>query len=229
MTADLFDGTYKGDVRINATGATPILSVNENVSGVNLGALAKAMFDTEQVTGTISGSFVLSGSGADLAAIQQDLDGNLNVELLDGAFEGTDVWYELRRARALLKQEPAPEPVLPARTQFSNVTASGRVTDGIFRNNDLLAELPFMRLTGKGSVDLPKAEVDYQLTARVLEKPEVASGATEEELKEFYKHITHDWTDPLTQISVRMEGAVEARALSRLDVRFEEHARRAEG
>ena len=36
---------------------------------------------------------------------------------------------------------------------------------------------------------------------------------TDEEYQEFYKHITHDWTDPLVHISVQMEGAVEARAL----------------
>lgn len=189
VTANLFGGTYSGDVRINASGNTPVLSVNENIEGVNMGALAQAMFDSSQVTGTINGSFVLSGAGDNLAAIQQSLDGNLNFELLDGAFEGTDVWYELRRARALFKQEPAPEPTLPARTKFSNVRATGPVTDGVFRNDDLLAELPFMRLTGKGSVDLPKAEIDYRLTARVLEKPEFASGATEEELKEFTEAV----------------------------------------
>ncbi len=36
---------------------------------------------------------------------------------------------------------------------------------------------------------------------------------TDEEFNEFYKHITHDWSDPARRISVRMEGAVEARAL----------------
>jgi molecular chaperone HtpG len=36
---------------------------------------------------------------------------------------------------------------------------------------------------------------------------------TDEEHKEFYKHITHDWQDPLERVYVKMEGAVEARAL----------------
>lgn len=36
---------------------------------------------------------------------------------------------------------------------------------------------------------------------------------TDEEYREFYKHIAHDWTDPLSHISVKLEGAVEARAL----------------
>jgi molecular chaperone HtpG len=35
----------------------------------------------------------------------------------------------------------------------------------------------------------------------------------EEEHREFYKHISHDWNDPLEHVSVHMEGAFEARAL----------------
>jgi len=36
---------------------------------------------------------------------------------------------------------------------------------------------------------------------------------TEEEYREFYKHLTHDFTDPLEHLLVRVEGTVEARAL----------------
>jgi len=36
---------------------------------------------------------------------------------------------------------------------------------------------------------------------------------TEEQYKEFYKHLTHDWNDPLEHVLVHVEGTVEARAL----------------
>jgi molecular chaperone HtpG len=36
---------------------------------------------------------------------------------------------------------------------------------------------------------------------------------TDEEHREFYKHIAHDWNDPLTHVSVHVEGTLEARAL----------------
>ena len=36
---------------------------------------------------------------------------------------------------------------------------------------------------------------------------------TEDEYREFYKHIAHDWHDPLEHISVHIEGTLEARAL----------------
>jgi AsmA protein len=203
ITADFFDGRYDGDVRIDASGNVPSLSVNENIQGVSLGALARAMFDQENITGTINGSFRLGGSGADLAAIQRDLDGSIEMELLDGAWEGTDVWHELRRARALFRQETPPEPTLPARTQFSNVRATGPVTDGVFSNDDLVAELPFMRLTGKGRVDFAAGEVDYGLVARILEKPEFASALSPEELEDFTEaEIPLKISGPLTDPSI---------------------------
>jgi AsmA protein len=201
ITADLFDGKYDGDVRINASGSVPVLSVNENVRDVSLGSLAQAMFEQENITGTMNGSFRLSGRGESLAAIQRSLGGSMSMELIDGAWEGTDLWYELRRARALYKQEPAPEPELPARTQFSSVKATGPVTDGVFRNDDLFAQLPFMQLTGRGSVDFAAAKVDYRMTARILENPEFATDATAEELDEFTQakiplRITGSLADP---------------------------------
>jgi AsmA protein len=189
ISADFFSGKYDGDVRINAARDVPVLTVDENIRGVSLGSLAQAMFDQENITGTINGRFRLDGQGQNLAAIQRSLDGSISMELLDGALEGTDVWHELRKARALYKQEPAPEPVLPARTRFSNVKMSGPVNDGVFRSDDLNAELPFMRLTGGGKIDFPTAEIDYRMSARFLDKPEFVEVASEAELDEFTEAV----------------------------------------
>ncbi len=40
-----------------------------------------------------------------------------------------------------------------------------------------------------------------------------ASEVTEDEYKEFYKHISHDWNDPLKHLSFRAEGRIEYQAL----------------
>jgi AsmA protein len=185
ISADLYDGTYQGDVRIDASADIPVISVNERIAGVNLSSLAKSMFDQDNVSGKINGEIVLSGKGGSVAAIRQDLDGNMSFELMDGAFEGTDVWHQMRTARAKFRQEPAPEPKLPARTEFTTVSASGVVSDGIFENNDLLVELPFLQLTGNGIVDLNAAQINYSMQARVLEKPEFMTDVSAAELEDF--------------------------------------------
>jgi AsmA protein len=189
VSSQLFGGAYEGDVRIDVSGSTPALSLNEKIAGVDLAKLAKAMFDQDNVTGDIDGTFSLAGAGKDIAAIQRGLSGNMSLELTDGTYEGTDVWYEIRRARATLKGEQPPEPVLPAKTEFSTVRISGVVTDGIMRSNDLFAELPFMQMTGGGQVDIPAGTVDYRLNARILERPEFLRDATPEELDEFTEAV----------------------------------------
>ena len=189
VSADLFDGKYEGDVRLDVTGSTPVLSMNERIEGVDLAKLAKAMFEKDNITGSIRGDFKLTGRGNDMGEVQRTLNGNMSFELRDGVYEGTDVWYELRRARALLKKETPPEPVLPARTKFSAVTATSTVTDGIMRNDDFVADLPFMQLTGAGTVNLPEATVDYRMKARVFNKPEALETATPEEIDDLTKTV----------------------------------------
>jgi len=204
MSATLFGGSYSGDINIDVSGSVPVLSMNESVQGVDLAKLALGLFEQENITGTMSGNFRLSGRGKDMVEVQRTLDGNLSFELKDGTYEGTDVWHELRRARALLKKETPPEPVLPARTRFTSVTATGVVTDGIMSNNDLVADLPFMQLTGKGDVNLPAGTVDYRLRARVFAKPEVMEGATAEEIEDLTKTVIPlEITGPITAPSVR--------------------------
>lgn len=204
VSSELFAGTYSGDVRIDVSGSTPSLSLDEKVAGVDLARLAQAMFDQENVTGTIDGSFSLAGSGKDMAAIQRDLSGNMSLDLQDGSYQGTDVWYELRRARAVLKGETPPEPVLPATTSFSTVRVSGTVTDGVMRSDDLFAELPYMQLTGAGQVDIPDATINYSMLARILERPEFLSDATAEELDEFTEaEIPFKISGPLASPSIK--------------------------
>jgi len=204
VTADLYGGSYSGDVRVDVSGATPVLSVDEKIQNVNLADFTRALFKQENITGTISGGFILSGRGNDMTAVQKTLGGNMSFELLDGTYEGTDIWYELRRARALLKGGEAPKPVLPPRTRFSSVSATGVVNNGVMRNDDLSAELPFMQMTGRGTVDLAAATVNYDLTARVLERPESLKNVTEAELNDFTKAVIPlKITGPLTSPSVK--------------------------
>ncbi len=225
ISSEFFGGSYSGDVRIDVSGALPALSMNEKIAGVDLARLAKAMFDQENVTGTIEGSFVLAGSGSDMAAIQSDLSGDLSMELTNGSYIGTDIWFELRKARALLKGEEVPEPVLPAKTDFSTVRISGTVTDGIMRSNDLFAELPFMQLTGGGQVDIPAGTVDYRMSARILERPEFVTAATPEELEEFTEAVIPlRISGPLTSPSVTpdIEGLLRQRVEDEIKDKLED-------
>jgi len=152
--------------------------------------------------------------------VQRSLGGNMSFTLQDGTWEGTDIWYELRRARALFRNETPPEPDLPARTPFSEVRATSTVTNGIVRNDDFFAELPFMQLNGNGTVNLPEATVDYSLSGRVFEKPEFVRDVTAEELADLTKtaiplRITGDLASP--SIGIDFEALLRDRVQEELE------------
>ena len=189
MTAHLFDGRYRGDVRVDAAGDTPLLSVDERLENVSLAPLGGALFGRDTLSGRINAAFRLSGRGDDMAAVLRTLTGNLSFELKDGTLEGRDLWYELRRARALIRRETPPAPRLPARTRFSQLSASGTVVDGVFASDDLRAELPFLRLSGKGRLELVETTLDYTLKARFIEQPELMGDVSAAELDDFTKAV----------------------------------------
>jgi AsmA protein len=204
IAADFFGGGYRGDVKIDASGKQPSIAVDENIVNVSLRPMMQAMYEVDNVSGIINGTFRLGGSGADVDAIRRDLDGTLSIELIDGAWEGTDVWYELRKARSLVRGEPAPAAPATPRTQFSSMKASGQVTDGVMRNDDFFAELPFMQVSGKGTVNFVEATVDYTVTGRFLEKPEFMTQVSDDELDDFTKAvIPFRITGPIADPAIR--------------------------
>ena len=173
--ASMYGGTYRGDIGIDATSDVARISLDEHVSGVQFAPLFKDLFQTERFTGTGSLNAKLTGRGRNSDDLMKTLDGSLDFNVADGALEGADLWYEIRRARALLKQQPVPERSGPARTTFDTMKGSGVMKSGVLSNNDLDISSQYLKVSGKGTVDLPKSTLDYQLIATVLKIPREGS------------------------------------------------------
>jgi AsmA protein len=95
---------------------------------------------------------------------------------VNGALEGIDLWYELRRARARLDGADLPERGDAARrTTFSSLSASGAVEDALLTNRDLKGVLDFMTIAGTGTVNLLDDMINFDLTATFVDGPKLQS------------------------------------------------------
>jgi AsmA protein len=195
--ASMYGGTYRGDIGIDARSDTARVSLDEHVAGVQFAPLFKDMFDTERFSGTGSLNAKLTGAGRTSDELMKTLDGTLDFNVADGALEGADLWYEIRRARALLKQQAMPERAGPARTPFESLKGTGVMKDGVLSNDDLDVSMQYLKVTGKGTVDVPKSSLDYQLIASVLKIPREGADATQ----------MQDMVD--AQIPVKVTGALD--------------------
>jgi AsmA protein len=177
--ASMYGGQYRGDIGIDATGQVARVSLDEHVSGIDFAPLFKDLFETDRVSGKGGMNVKLTGSGRTTDDIMSTLNGAVDFKVADGALEGADLWYEIRRARAVLKQEAVPARSGPARTPFTALTGTGTMNNGVLTNNDLNVAMQYLKVTGQGTVDLPKNSLDYRLMATVLKIPREGSETAE--------------------------------------------------
>lgn len=170
-SASLYDGTYDGELTIRVAGDTANLSIDQRLTGIDAMPLGQDLMDAELVSGTVNARLNLTAMGSNLGEIRRQLDGDVTFALTDGAWEGVDMWYELRRARALFDQAPTPVRDGPARTPFSEVSASGVLEDDVLTNRDLSSDLEFMTVTGSGTVNLVTDAMDFDLVAQFVDGP----------------------------------------------------------
>jgi AsmA protein len=173
--ASLYGGTLAGEVRIDVQGNAARIALTQELANVDMLPLARDFVESEMVSGTGALRLNLSATGSNVGEIRRVLAGDVTFTLRDGAWEGVDMWYELRRARAVLDGNPAPAREGDRRTPFSSVTASGVIEDAVLTNRDLNATMPFMTVSGRGTVNLLSDALDFDLVARMVDGPTLQS------------------------------------------------------
>jgi AsmA protein len=213
VQAALYGGTYQGDIALNVVGKQPRLALTAHAAKIDFAPLLKDMLDMKRISGRGNFNAKLGAVGKDTHAMLQSLDGTLDFNVADGAYEGMDLWYEIRRAKALLKQQPTPERTGAERTLFTAIQGTGVVSAGVMSNQDLNVAMQYLKVDGKGLVDLVNSTMDYRLNARVLRIPAQDPQAGEmQELVDAEIPITAK--GPLASPKVRpdIEGYAKARA-----------------
>jgi AsmA protein len=173
----MYGGRYRGDIDLDATGE-PRVSFNDQVTGVDFARLGRDWLETSKLSGRGNLQVKATAVGKDSAALVKTLNGNLGLKVDNGAYEGIDLLYEIQRASALLKkQAPAARPAGPARTAFTALSATGAIVNGVVTSNDITAATRLLKVTGKGSTNLPAGTLDYSIDATVNKVPEAGASA----------------------------------------------------
>ncbi len=181
-SANLYGGTYKGAVSVDVSGPEMRLALDQTLDNVQSEGLLTDFAEVDQLQGLLVARINAAGSGNNQAELLRNLQGDLSFDLVDGIYQGMDVWQEIRRARALLRREQPPAREGLKQTVINSLTVRGRLQDGVLRSQRMQAEIPFLRLTGDGSVDVLAQELDYRFKANVFETPSFADGESYDDL-----------------------------------------------
>jgi AsmA protein len=190
IAADLYGGRYKGKMTLNVERERPRMRFQHSLKAVQIGGLFGDMMEMDNVEGLLTASFNGAGFARNSDEMLRTMDADLSVDLAEGIYKGLDVWYEIRKARALLKGEPPPQASADPKTAITAMDLTGKIDKGQFASDKLLVEIPFIRIDGRGTANLVKGDMDYRLNARVFGEPEFADGEDLSDLTKFVIPLT---------------------------------------
>ena len=175
-SAKLYDGSYMGNLKLDVRGEMPTLNLDQKLDNISLGGLLGDVSDVDNLAGRGNVRITAAAKGNSVNELLGNLTGTTSLELQKGQYTGVDVWYEIRKVRASLVNEPAPlAPENPA-TDITQFSGTAKFADGTMSNDDFAAQIPFMRLQGVGGVNLLQSSVDYKLNGKVVGTPVFADG-----------------------------------------------------
>jgi AsmA protein len=223
MGADLYEGKFGGRVVLNASGKTPKVAARNSLSGIQIGSLLKDVAGQDRLTGKGELEFDINITGLTEPEIRRTLNGTSRFAFTDGALKGVNIAQLIRQgSQALGLGGSGGSTGTPGQTDFTELTGSLQMTNGVIKNQDLRAKSPLLRIEGRGTVDLPQDTIDYLIETVLVRSLEGQGGKGRDELAGI--NIPVRVTGPLTSPSYRpdLEAALSAKAKAQLEEKTQE-------
>jgi AsmA protein len=174
VTTNLYQGKSQGSITLNLQGNMPLLTANENLNGIQVEPLISDISKTNKIhiTGTGNVNINLQAQGQNTDAMVRTLNGNIKFAVNNGTIKNVNVGQQIYASLAhVLKRDVYNGPAADNETNFTTLTGTIVIANGIANNNDLLLQSTALKATGQGSANLINQSIDYGLKATALGSP----------------------------------------------------------
>lgn len=182
FSANLYQGSMSGMLKVDAR-ATPNISFKQDMKGIAIGPLLVDAINNDMLDGKGSLNVDVTTSGNSVGALKKALSGKAAVNLVDGAVKGVDIAGTIRdiKSRAdLFKGKSSIGADQSKKTDFSELTASFDIKNGVAHNEDLAMKAPILRLAkgdSRGDIDIGKETINYLAKPTVVKSLKGQGGA----------------------------------------------------
>lgn len=168
VAASLYGGTLAGSATLNANGNQ--IALKQQLTGINIGPLLRDAMGRDALEGRGNVTLEVQTAGQLPSALKRALAGTASFRLEDGAVKGINLADTFRKAKSMLGSKSAQEQGASSgdKTDFSEMTASFVIRNGVAHNDDLSAKAPFLRLGGSGDIDIGAGNLNYLAKAAVV-------------------------------------------------------------
>ncbi|MGH8442002.1 MAG: AsmA family protein [Nevskiaceae bacterium] len=206
MTALLYGGKITQSARFSHN--SPVrYDMKVGLDAVNSAPLLKDMLGKNLLSGLGNFDMTLTSGGETVGAFLQSMNGGVGASFKNGAIEGFNLDQTLTNAKAMLRGEPAPAAAAdaPKRTEFKDLSAAGKIVNGILDSDKLDIKGTWYQLGGDGRINLVEQTVNYTLLPSL-------SGDKHKDLKgvKVPVAITGSWYAP--KVKVDLKGVLKGQA-----------------
>ncbi|HHQ4579793.1 TPA: AsmA family protein [Aeromonas hydrophila] len=179
--------------------------VHKRVQGVDVRPLLQTLAQTDLLEGKGDLEVEAQGSGLSEQALRSRMQGKVNLRLSDGALHGINLAQMIREARATLTGKGADQVKEVRKTDFSALTASFQIADGVARSDDIQLFAPALRVKGQGQTALVPETLDFLFLTSVVESSKGQGGKSVDELKDITipVRIGGHWQAPSYKLDVK--------------------------
>lgn len=225
LTANLYQGSYSGNLSFDVRKNTPVLGMDERLSGVSAGPLLKDFLGKDYVTGKANVMAKMSARGIEPMAIRKSLNGTGSFSFDNGQIKGVNIGQLIRNAYALYKKQPKPKEELK-QTDFTALKGSFAVKNGRVTTRDLSARSPLFRVAGKGSAHLVTEKLDLRFDTTVVSDLKDAANQDIKELKGVTIPVTVKGSFGDPKFGVDVGSVLEAKLKAEANKRIEEEKKK---
>jgi len=179
-SASLYEGELSGALSLD--GNANRIALNETFSNVSVGPLLRDLARQDRLEGKGNVALELTATGATVSTMKRSLAGAAKVRLRDGALKGINIAELLRRARAAAGKQSGQAADSKERTDFSELSATFSIKNGVAHNEDLDIKSPLLRIGGSGDIDIGTSTIGYTVKASVVGTTKGQGGSERDQL-----------------------------------------------
>lgn len=167
----LYDGKGKGAVSVDARSAAAKISKSFKMEGIQLKPLLTDAADFKKLEGTGLIDIKVSTAGQSQKDFVEALNGNGNILFENGAISGINLAAMARNVATAFTDSGEAQ-----KTDFAELSGTFKIVNGLLTNDDLKMLNPFVRLSGKGNVNIPPKTLDYRVEPKLVATTEGQGG-----------------------------------------------------
>jgi AsmA protein len=182
FSANLYQGNMSGMLKVDAR-TTPNIAFKQSMNAVSIGPLMADAINNDMLEGKGTVNIDITTQGNNVSALKKALMGNASLSLADGAIRGIDIAGSIRDLKNkvnLLKAKDNVNADSKKKTDFSELTASFSIKNGVAHNEDLAMKAPILRLgkgDNRGDIDIANETINYLAKPTIVNSLKGQDGA----------------------------------------------------